>query len=796
VASRYDLLLLAAAAVPLVILAAAIWRHRWITDDAFINLRIVRNILDGHGPVFNPGERVEAATSPLWIGLLALLGALGVRLESAAVYGSMALAVAGTALAQWGALLLAGGRRPLEALRHGLVLPLGALVVAVLPPFWDFGSSGLETGLIMAWLGLAFFLLARAVAGEGAGNPDAPPAAPGSGRFRPWYAAAFAAGLGPLVRPELGLVAVGFLVVAAAGFARASRAAGGRRVRAWALLIVSAAAAPLAYQVFRMGYYAALVPNTALAKEAFAARWLQGRLYAADFFGRYELALPLGALAVLWAAGVWRFWAGRDRLRVMLAITPALCGALHVLYVVRLGGDFMHARMFIPPLFACLLPVMMVPAASRDAPREALALRIPLALIVLGWVAVCSLFYRPPPAEQNGIGDERAWYIRNAVTAHPVAMEHYGNFYFRTEGARLARVARDNCPLAVRPGRPAGDAACRRVLHIDRPLGPALSPAPGTYPLASGFDPVVRLVTARDWIGLAGYAAGPEVFVVDRVGLADPLAARLALSQRGRPGHEKLLADSWVVARFTDPVPGEDAAVTAARHALGCGGLAELREATTAPLTAGRFLENLASAWRLHRLRIPDDPFEAESALCGTPRLFRESQGGTGGWAFRWQCPAGFLPVRLSGAVNAAERSLASLELRCDVRGGAAGGRSPGPPSAGSPRFGAAGGALQHVECPAGSIPVGVHGRVDRLVRRAGFLCGAPAWPGGGAQAPGASTTRGATFGTNEGREFSVRCPPGSVVVGLVGRGGSLVDALGVVCRPFGEFAEAPAGAP
>jgi hypothetical protein len=42
------------------------WRQRWIADDGLIMARTVREILAGNGPVFNPGERVEANTSVLW----------------------------------------------------------------------------------------------------------------------------------------------------------------------------------------------------------------------------------------------------------------------------------------------------------------------------------------------------------------------------------------------------------------------------------------------------------------------------------------------------------------------------------------------------------------------------------------------------------------------------------------------------------------------------------------------------------------------------------------------------------
>ena len=45
----------------------------FITDDAFISFRYVRNLLDGHGLVFNPGEYVEGYTNFLWVLELAAI---------------------------------------------------------------------------------------------------------------------------------------------------------------------------------------------------------------------------------------------------------------------------------------------------------------------------------------------------------------------------------------------------------------------------------------------------------------------------------------------------------------------------------------------------------------------------------------------------------------------------------------------------------------------------------------------------------------------------------------------------
>ena len=48
-------------------------------DDAFILLRYAENLAAGHGPVFNPGERVEGFTSPAMVVIEAGLLRLGVE---------------------------------------------------------------------------------------------------------------------------------------------------------------------------------------------------------------------------------------------------------------------------------------------------------------------------------------------------------------------------------------------------------------------------------------------------------------------------------------------------------------------------------------------------------------------------------------------------------------------------------------------------------------------------------------------------------------------------------------------
>jgi len=78
--------------------AGDVW---WLDDDMMITLRYARNLVEGHGLVWNAGERVEGITNFLWALLLALpqllLGPLRAALGAIVLNG--ALLVAALALA-------------------------------------------------------------------------------------------------------------------------------------------------------------------------------------------------------------------------------------------------------------------------------------------------------------------------------------------------------------------------------------------------------------------------------------------------------------------------------------------------------------------------------------------------------------------------------------------------------------------------------------------------------------------------------------------------------------------------
>ncbi|MEU2081623.1 hypothetical protein ABZ569_06990 [Streptomyces albus] len=602
------------------------YRHRWTNDDALIYTRAVRQILAGNGPVFNVQERAESSTGTLWQWLLAAGGALpGVSdpLRLAVALGLL-LTVAGYLLA------LDGTRRMLRIHRPaGALLPAGVLVLLPLCATWDYATSGLETGLSFAYLGGAWWLLVRARTLRAAHEAPAD-------RGRPALApTAFALGLGPLVRPDLALVSGVFLVALWLLWRPPLRTTLG-----WA---GAAAALPCAYEIFRAGYYGVLVPLPALAKEASGTQWQFGWDYLRNTLDPYLLWIPLSLLAgyigyraygVCRARGAsamagapaapeasaalgtsamgvplphgvpvrrWvRWWGGTHDGRaasrpytadVVLVGAPVAAGLLSAFFVVKIGGDFMHGRMVLPALFLLLLPIFLLPLG-----RAATVLAGALA----AWAVVCGLLLRPPlesPDDPRIVFDSHTVYQRVLGDTHPVGQSAH------TE-RRLAFT--DAARHTLRTGRHA------LVLRLPHDAGYPV------VPLAPHVRAPVAAAEAR--LGHAGAVLPLDGFVIDTLGLSNPLGAHTEPTSRRKAGHEKPLDRAWVVADVTAPgtrVPGVDPdRVRAARHALTCGPLPELLASAREPLTPGRFWSNLTGAWDRTRFRIPADPVEAERRLC------------------------------------------------------------------------------------------------------------------------------------------------------------------------------------
>nr|WP_197283762.1 terminal beta-(1->2)-arabinofuranosyltransferase [Mycobacterium sp. Marseille-P9652] len=601
-------------AVVCALFAWGAWQRRWIADDGLIVLRTVRNLLAGNGPVFNQGERVEANTSTAWTYLMYAGSWVGgsMRMEYVALTLALTLSVVGVAL-----LMLGTGRLFAPSLRgrRAVMLPAGALVYIALPPARDFATSGLESGLTLAYLGLLWWMMV-CWSQPLRGRADS----------RVFVGAlAFVAGFSVLVRPELALMG---------GLALIMMLVAARTWRRRLLVVVAGGLLPVSYQIFRMGYYGLLVPGTALAKDAAGDKWSQGMTYLANFDAPYAvwvplvLLVPLGVLvtAARRRPSFLRPLAAPDYGRAARAVQspPAVVafvlvsGLLQGLYWIRQGGDFMHGRVLLAPLFCLLAPVAVIPVLipdGKDYSREtgywvAGAAGV-LWLAVAGW----SLWAANSPGmgddathvSYSGIVDERRFYAQATGHAHPLTATDYLDY------PRMAAIitAIDNTPDGALL-LPSGN-------YTQWDLVPMLPPAPGSPPQ----KPQHTVFFTN--LGMVGMNVGLDVRVIDQIGLANPLAQHTERLKHGRIGHDKNLFPDWVIAdgpwvKLPPGIPGYLDAnwVAQAVVALQCPETKAVLSSVRAPMTPHRFLSNLVNAYSFTKYRIDRVPLY-ELARCGLP---------------------------------------------------------------------------------------------------------------------------------------------------------------------------------
>ena len=293
----------AALAAAALLFGVALARTAWVTDDAFITLRTIDNLLAGYGLRWNVAERVQAFTHPLWLGVVTLFYAATRAPFASALAAGLVVSLAGAGLIAW--------RYRHDPVRAALVL--SALTFS--KAYVDFSTSGLENPLTHLLLfGFAMVTL------DSSRDSRVPPAAAG----------ALVSGLA-LTRPDAVVLVLPALATS--------------RYRSTDVRRLAAGLSPwLLWEAFSLVYYGALVPNTALAKLGSGVPRgelaLQGLAYLGDSLRRDPITLVVIAAGA--AAGVLR--GGRAARALAAGI------ALHLAYVVSIGGDFMTGRFLTPAL--------------------------------------------------------------------------------------------------------------------------------------------------------------------------------------------------------------------------------------------------------------------------------------------------------------------------------------------------------------------------------------------------------------------------------------------------------------
>lgn len=522
-AARPLVFALAAAAVALVY-----WRA-WVGDDAFITFRHVTNLLAGNGPVFNPGERVQGFSHPLWFGLLAALSPAVGPYAAAVVLGLLG---AGGFVLTLGLVL---GRR--AGGWPALALTLGVLLSS--RSFVEYETSGLEnslSNLLACALGCQVWLTRSE-----RGPAPLPVAA--------WCTLLI------LTRPDHAFLCFGLLVWAGLAILKSGR----KR----SMLGLATVSAPLvAWYGFATFYYGSPLPNTYYAKlgmERFEAL-VQGGWYALDFATHEPLQAVVmagGILAALFSTGVDVLSRRKGALPHFLLAVGSL---LQLGAVIAVGGDFMRGRFFILPLVlgtlflarwvlrrgeagrAIPLDGMLVAAAitfgfTKLAVEAPATTAPPAPGLLAAWVGVLALAVLPAGVRlfrRSTPWLQAAGVLGAAVFASqwdlaprsvPIDMKKVAASHFIVD-EHVRYAARWDENRFAPPQQYRGDSQAGGWRNVGLQM----------RAFAEQLGPFAELHGA---LGIISFYAGPQVQVIDLFGLADAYVARCPVVDSGRVAHMK-----------------------------------------------------------------------------------------------------------------------------------------------------------------------------------------------------------------------------------------------------------------
>lgn len=435
----------------------------FVNDDAFISFRYARNLVAGLGLVFNPAERVEGYTNFLWTILIAA----GMKFGFDPVPFSIGLGITFSA-----ATILLTGFLSWRARGSGtaLLIPLAAIGLSLHRDFNVYATSGLESSmfafLVLSGLtGLSLFADSRILISF----------------------SGLAMVLAIMTRPDgflFWIVATGYIIASA--WRKPGRAA---------LFILPFIVLYVPYWCWRYSYYGFPFPNAFYAKSISLPYYDQGLIYAWLFLKTYYIFfLP----ALIGCGLLWKFrgmfwsrlkhlWTAmtEDRLSVLARVTILSLSfvIIYTIFIVRIGGDFMFARFFVP-----IIPLIYL--LTQQTVQRVSGFWVGLALCLA--VAIGTAFRYDQFSTQSRVGyisDEWQWYPPGSLVQS------------RSNGETLHKYFKG---LPVRVAFWAGQA---------------------------------KMI----------YYADPAVAIEASAGLTDTAIAHQAISERGRPGHEKSAPMEYLV---------------------------------------------------------------------------------------------------------------------------------------------------------------------------------------------------------------------------------------------------------
>ncbi len=354
-----------------------------LVDDSYIFLRYAWNIAEGHGAVFNIGERVEGYSSPLWTFMLGAAGLAFKDLETLAFVLSLCCGGAVIALLLW-------------ALNNGATTRARA----------ESSSAAHTTGGIGVWEAV--------VLGIGLASSPVVVFWSGSGMDAPLFLLLITASLLSILKDRdtnaLSIRTVVLLTLATftrsegviiAAYAGAFFLWERRSIR----MLLWYAVAIVAMLLVRHQYYGAWVPNTYHAKVTFdlMRRLTDGATYIGLVLRTNGLLLLMLAVVLLIA------WRRRTLARVPILFLGGWI-ALWCSYVLYVGGDnFAAFRFLLPTLPAWFLLIAWGWMSVRDQLPPVARLSCMAGLLVAFSISHVSTYRSQAPHYLGDVKLARSW---------------------------------------------------------------------------------------------------------------------------------------------------------------------------------------------------------------------------------------------------------------------------------------------------------------------------------------------------------------------------------------------------
>ena len=271
-------------------------------DDAYISYRYVENFVEGHGLVFNYGERVEGYTNFLWIMLLSLASFFSLPIIPVSKVLGVACGAATVILAFLIFREFSDHRRwHIPLIVPAFLAANGALC------YWV--NGGLETGLFVFLFTLALYFEFR--------KPSLTP---------------FTLILATLTRPEGGLL-FGIIFL----YRWLILKHGLKSLAVYAGTYVGLLAP---YAVFKLIYFGDLLPNPFYAKTGMSVEYLSSGL---TYFGKFAYHYGLFGLFFLMPLPFARRLPEKIKLAWLVV-------AAYSLYIILVGGDVLKVHRFFLPI--------------------------------------------------------------------------------------------------------------------------------------------------------------------------------------------------------------------------------------------------------------------------------------------------------------------------------------------------------------------------------------------------------------------------------------------------------------